>query len=110
MKIFLQCDIVDQSGHGVPIIVREYGEKAYKFSENSITVIISFDRTGFESQNVHQNVHQNSLDIIKELIKNNPQVTLKEMANAIGKTVKTVQRLLKDNPKINYVGFSKSGH
>ena len=50
------------------------------------------------------------MDIIKGLIETNSQVTLKEMANAIGKTVKTVQRLLKDNPKIHYVGSSKSGH
>ena len=28
MNIFLQCDIVEQSGHGVPLIVKEYGEKA----------------------------------------------------------------------------------
>lgn len=68
MKIDLQYHIVNQSGHGVPIIVREYGEKAYTFSENSITVTIPFDRTGFESQNVHQN----PLDVIKHLIDNKP--------------------------------------
>ena len=33
MKIFLQCGIVEHSEHGVPIVVREYGEEAYKFSE-----------------------------------------------------------------------------
>ena len=43
MKIFLQCGIVEHSGHGVPIVVREYGEKAYTFSENMITVTIPFD-------------------------------------------------------------------
>lgn len=53
MKIFLQCNIVEHSGHGVPIIVREYGEKAYEFSESFITVTIPFDRIGFESQNVY---------------------------------------------------------
>ena len=47
MNIFLQCDIVEQSGHGVPLIVREYGESSYKFSENSITVVIPFDKIGF---------------------------------------------------------------
>ncbi len=92
--------------HGVPIVVREYGEKTYEFSQSFIIVTIPFDRTEFESQYIHQN----SLDIIKELIENNPQVTLKELANAIGKAVKTVQRLLKDNPKIHYVESSKSGH
>lgn len=31
MKIFLQCGIVEHSGHGVPIVVREYGEKHILF-------------------------------------------------------------------------------
>ncbi len=106
MSIFLQCDIVEHSGHGVPIVVREYGEKAYKFNENSIIVTIPFDKTGFDSQNVHQN----SLIIIKNLIENNPQVTLNEMAEAIGKTVKTVQRLIKDSNCIEYVGSNKKGY
>ena len=51
MSISLQCDIVEHSGHGVLIVVREYGEKAYEFSQRFITVTIPFDRTGFESQN-----------------------------------------------------------
>lgn len=106
MSIFIQCDIVEHSGHGVPIVVREYGEKAYKFNENSIIVTIPFDKTGFDSQNAHQN----SLIIIKNLIENNPQVTLNEMAEAIGKTVKTVQRLIKDSNCIEYVGSSKKGY
>ena len=65
MKIFLQCDIVDQSGHGVPIIVREYGEKAYKFSESSITVTIPFDRTGFNVENTQENTQEKMLILIK---------------------------------------------
>ena len=44
MKIFLQCGIVEHSGHGVPIVVKEYGEKAYSFSQNMITVTIPFNR------------------------------------------------------------------
>ena len=44
MKIFLQCGIVEHSGHGVPIVIKEYGEKAYSFSQNMITVTIPFNR------------------------------------------------------------------
>ena len=51
MKIFLQCGIVEHSGHGVPIVVREYGEKAYTFSENMITVTIPFDEEVLASKN-----------------------------------------------------------
>ncbi len=37
---------MEHSGHGVPIVVREYGEKAYTFSENMITVTIPFEKPG----------------------------------------------------------------
>lgn len=30
-KIFLQCRIVEQTGHGVPKVVSKYGEEAYDF-------------------------------------------------------------------------------
>lgn len=44
MNIFLQCGIVEHSGHGVPIVVKEYGEQAYLFSKNMITVTIPFNK------------------------------------------------------------------
>ena len=66
-----------------------YGEDAYEFSENSITVTIPFDKTGFDGHDVHQNVHQKTdLEKIIDLINKNSEVTLKEMAAAIGKSVK----------------------
>ena len=34
----------------------------------------------------------------------------KEMAEAIGKTVKTVQRIINENNNVKFVGSSKSGH
>lgn len=40
MSIFLQFEIVEHSGHGVPIIVRDYGEKAYEFLKSFITINI----------------------------------------------------------------------
>jgi predicted HTH transcriptional regulator len=45
-----------------------------------------------------------------ELIKNNPNITRKEMALVIGKTTKTVQRIISNSSKIVYVGSSKNGH
>lgn len=111
MNIFLQCDIVEQSGHGVPIIVSEYGENAYKFSESSITVVIPFDKKGFEGQNVAQNVVQSSIESrLIELIKTNPKITRSEMASVIGKSIKTIEREIKKSFKIKFIGTGKSGH
>ena len=43
-EIFVQLHISEKSGRGVPRIVGEYGEKAFKFSNNAITVTIPFNR------------------------------------------------------------------
>ena len=47
IKITLCSSIVERSGHGVPEVVKVYGKNAYKFSNNTITVTIPFDKTGF---------------------------------------------------------------
>lgn len=47
MDIFKSCGIIERSGHGVPEVIKVYGEKAYKFSTNTITITIPFDLQKF---------------------------------------------------------------
>lgn len=105
MDIFLQCDIVEQSGHGVPIIVREYGKSAYKFSESSITVVIPFEKNGFEKGK------EIGKEII-ELVKINPTISVKELSNKMGVTIRVIryqiEKLRKDGIIIRE-GSTKSG-
>ena len=50
--IFKTCGFGEESGHGVPTVVSIYGEKAYRFSESYINVIIPFDKSGFDNDDV----------------------------------------------------------
>ena len=43
-EIFVQLHISEKSGRGVPRIVGEYGEKAFDFANNAITVTIPYNR------------------------------------------------------------------
>ncbi|MBR1703636.1 MAG: putative DNA binding domain-containing protein [Lachnospiraceae bacterium] len=43
-EIFVQLHISEKSGRGVPRIVGEYGENAFKFSNNAITVTLPYKR------------------------------------------------------------------
>ena len=43
-EIFLQLHISEKSGRGVPRIVEEYGQEAFAFGDNAITVTIPFNR------------------------------------------------------------------
>lgn len=47
-EIFVQLHISEKSGRGVPRIVGEYGESAFGFSDNAITVTIPYNRLNLE--------------------------------------------------------------
>ena len=60
--------------------------------------------------NVPQNVHQKDLAKIIDAIKEKSRITREELASVIGKSVKTVARIIRDSKIINFVGSSKTGH
>ncbi len=112
MKIFLQCHIVEQTGHGVPKVIKKYGVNAYNFGTSTITVTIPFDRNGFndEPQNEPQNEPQKSIfEFIMEEIANNPSISKTKLAEDCGVSLSTIKRVLKKNG-IVFIGSSKSGH
>lgn len=43
MKIFSDLDIVDHTGHGIPIIIENYGKGVFEISDNYIIVSIPFN-------------------------------------------------------------------
>ena len=47
MHAFVSCGLVEQSGHGVPVVVQKYGEEAYKLNGGFVKVTIPFYKQGF---------------------------------------------------------------
>ena len=62
------------------------------------------------NDDVPHDVTQGDLAIIIELIRKNPKITREEMALAINKTTRTVQRILNKCEYIEYVGSGDKGH
>lgn len=115
MKIFLQCGIVEHSGHGVPIVVKEYGEKAYSFSQNMITVTIPFNRPKqLKNEPVNEPVKlTKSAKKVLQALKTNSESTIDEIATNISVSRETVKRSLKtlsEKGLIKRVGSDKTGH
>ena len=109
MKIFLQCGIVEHSGHGVPIVVREYGEKAYTFSENMITVTIPFDKPEIKSgEETGEETGKEKLTdkemIVYNIMTNNPYVKRKDIISESGYSKNTVDKIIK---QLKVKGFIK---
>ena len=66
----MQLHISEKSGRGVPRIIGAYGEDAFRFSDNAITVTIPFDRLdlGDAPQDTPQDIPQEKDDTVEERI------------------------------------------
>lgn len=111
MKIMGQLDFIEQTGHGVPLIVRRYGKGAFTFLDNSITVTIPFAfAPSFVSLRPELSASQTKLLAV---LNENPTLTLKQLsaATGLGRT-RVVQLLsdLKQAGRIERVGSSRSGY
>lgn len=120
MKIFSDLDIVDHTGHGVPIIIEKYGRGAFEISDNHIIVTIPFDLEVMKALNVGVNVgvnvdvniNKNERQII-ELILNDPTLTAEKISIKINKTKRTAERYLKTLQEKGYIernGSDKNGY
>lgn len=95
-EILLQLHIGEKTGRGIPAVSSEYGEGAFDFSDNDITVTAPFNFThevGNKAGNkVGNKIEENGLNdsqtkVLAE-IRNNPNITKKELAIVccLGKT------------------------
>lgn len=104
MRIFLNMNLTEHTGHGVPTILSKYGEKAFDIGESYILVTIPFDQTVLETLernrnvglNVGRNVGLNATEkkVIRLLLRNSNE-TADSMATNIGVTKRTIERTLK---------------
>ncbi len=120
MKIFSDLDIVDHTGHGVPIIVEKYGRKAFDISDNHVIVTIPFNKKVMDSisvglnvgLNVDVNINAIERKIIESLL-NDPTLTAEKISIIIDKTKRTAERYLKALQEKGYVersGSDKTGY
>ncbi len=96
MQIFSQLDIVDHTGHGIPIIVNKYGVEAFEINDNYILVTIPFNKDVLATMNV--GINDIEKDIIEELIKN-PMLSANDISLIINKSKRTAERYLKSLQK-----------
>lgn len=120
-EIFLQLHISEKTGRGVPKITEKYGKDAFEFNENSIVVRIPFnwinvmgDKVGNKAGNKASSGYSlnETQKKILEVVRNNPNVTKKQIQDKIGKGKTTVDNgiaFLKDYGFIIRVGSNKTG-
>ena len=121
-EIFLQLHISEKTGRGVPKITEKYGKEAFEFRENSIVVKIPFNWINVMGNKVGNNIgnkqspgtrlNDTQMKIL-EVIRNNPNITKKQIQEKIGKSKTTVDNgisYLKEKGIIEHVGSNKAGY
>jgi len=111
-KIMGQLDMIEQTGHGVPMIVKRYGPDIFNITDNYIIVSIpfafdpSFKQTDYEGLTISQKK-------LLTAIKNNPTLSIPELSKMINlgqSRVSVLLRQLKESGKIERIGKTKGGY
>ncbi len=114
-NIFMQLNISEKSGRGVPKIISTYGKEAYEFRENSIVVTIPFNyiykknKLGLFKDKMLNTTKNKILDIIKE----NPHITKNELLKILDVSDTTIDKNIAYLKKYNYIkriGSKKTGY
>lgn len=114
-QIMVQLDYIEQTGHGVPLIVSRYGRQVFDISENFITVTIPLNhRRNVEDSTVKITAKEiNSRDdSILQLMKENSGISVSEISRLIGLGTTTVTKrihCLKEEGIIDRKGSKKKG-
>ena len=111
-KIFGQLDIVEQTGHGVPLIVSKYGKDAFTISDNFITVTIPFNYEGADTF-VYDAAALNATQVkIIALLKKDSTLTINQLANKLNLSEPAIKKNLKFLKEYNMIvreGSDKKG-
>ena len=116
--IFMLCQIAEQSGHGIPTIVKKYGKEAFDFRGSAIKVTIKY---AFNLMNAKDDVVENGNNVVENdtveqvfnKIEKNINITANDIANTLNKNLRTIQRAistLKETNRIKRVGPDRGGH
>ena len=114
-QIMVQLDYIEQTGHGVPLIISRYGKNVFDITENFITVTIPLNKKRIETNIVKENITwltNNKDEKILTLMKQNKNIRVNEISKLLGLGTTTITkriRQLKEKGLIERKGSKKNG-
>lgn len=111
-KIMGQLDIIEQTGFGVPEIIKHYGKEAFNIRDNFIVVTLKFP---FELNRnpINQDILTPSQKNVLRAISDHPTIKTNELTEVVGLGISMVNRIIKELKELGYVervGSNKSGY
>ena len=112
MRVFRDLELVEQLGSGMTRILRTNDASIFNFMEHFMQVTFYFTK-GFEEKESITETREKTREKIIELIKDNPKITTKEMAESLNLTIKGIEwqiKSLKNHKIIERIGSDKAGY
>ena len=115
MRVLSDLKYVEQTGYGVPEIIRHYSKNVFDIEENYINVSIPYDLEVMTSMRTSSYDESNDTEndtekIIIATIKSNPYISQEALAKICNKSRITIYRIIKKSNKIKRVGPDKGGY
>ena len=116
LKIFSDLDYIDQTGHGIPLIIKNYGKNAFYISEHTIIVTIPLNKRlleDIEDTKTMYNDLNESEEKILSLIKNDVTYKTKDLMDITHFSepyINKIMRSLKEKRYIERIGANKNGY
>lgn len=116
-KIFGQLGYVEQTGHGIPLIVSNYGKQAFDIMPNYVNVTIPV-KTHALSSFMHEissasvGLNDSQMKILS-LLKNHPEYTIKDLVRDSSLSDGYVRKILTELKSKGYIqreGSNKTGY
>lgn len=114
-KIFGQLGYVEQTGHGVPIIINNYGKQAFDIMDNYINVTIPFnyEKNSIIGIDVDNEISINEAEQrVINYISKNSDITIRELVDISGYSDGYIRKMLKALKEKNVIerrGGNKAG-
>ena len=114
-QIMVQLDYIEQTGHGVPLIVSRYGKEVFDITENFITVTIPLNKYREINRSLQRLGHRLIDDIDEKiliLMRENSDINLSEISRQLGLgTTAITKRIrgLKEKGIVERNGSKKNG-
>ena len=113
MRLFISAGISEHTGHGVPVIVKEYGRDAFDITGGTVRVTLKyrFEKNGLIIHNIPKRADTDTARILQYL-SSNPRSTLSELSDVVGIKRGTLGKIivrLQDEGVLVREGSKRSG-
>ena len=112
LKIFSDLELIDRTGHGVPLIVKKYGKEIFNISKETIRIFIPLNKKLLEEIPDNINLNKSELEILNK-ISINPYITTDKLMNSTNLSesyINKIFKILKEKNILVRVGSNKYGY